>query len=202
MTPRAARAYTGLRKLAALLHLSHSYAEAYLATKEAPSRPCSRVPQPHALARRAQSAEPATPEGASRAGSLTRPRPPMAQEPLSRERRLRRRADFESLRENGTSRAHPCIIMRVAPNELPYPRFGFIIGKRVSKSAVSRNRVRRRLREAVRRAPVHPGWDVLLIARPAALDASYTTLRAALMELGSRCGVIGAARTEEEARRE
>lgn len=126
----------------------------------------------------------------------------MAQEPLSRERRLRRRADFESLRENGTSRAHPCIIMRVAPNELPYPRFGFIIGKRVSKSAVSRNRVRRRLREAVRRAPVHPGWDVLLIARPAALDASYTTLRAALMELGRRCGVIGAARTEEEARRE
>ncbi len=92
--------------------------------------------------------------------------------------------------------------MRVAPNELPYPRFGFIIGKRVSKRAVARNRVRRRLREAARRAPVHPGWDVLLIARPAALDASYTTLRAALLELGRRCGVIGAARTEEKAVRE
>ncbi len=45
-----------------------------------------------------------------------------------------------------------------------------------------RNRVRRRLRELLRRrlAGIGPGWDLLLIARPPAANASYAELGAAI----------------------
>ena len=58
---------------------------------------------------------------------------------LSRERRLRRRKDFEALRERADSRAHPLLVMRALPNALPQSRFGFIISKKVSRLAVARN---------------------------------------------------------------
>jgi len=54
--------------------------------------------------------------------------------------------------------------------------------------AVERNRVRRRLRELVREriGRIGPGWDLLLIARPASRQATYAELGAALDELLGR----------------
>lgn len=53
-------------------------------------------------------------------------------------------------------------------NNLGYPRFAFIISKKISKKAVDRNRGKRLLREAVRK--VYPllkneSYDIILIAR-------------------------------------
>ena len=55
-------------------------------------------------------------------------------------------------------------------------------------NAVQRNRVRRRLRELVRARleRIGPGWDLLLIARPAAGEASYAELGAAIDALLDR----------------
>lgn len=61
--------------------------------------------------------------------------------------------------------------------------------------AVQRNRVRRRLRELVREqlrerpATMGAGWDLLLIARPAAAEASHAELREALRSLVERSGI-------------
>ena len=57
-----------------------------------------------------------------------------------------------------------------------------------------RNRVRRRIREAMRvRYPGLPaGWDVLVIARPAARDVPFPELAATLDGLLRRCGVASA----------
>jgi ribonuclease P protein component len=54
--------------------------------------------------------------------------------------------------------------------------------------AVQRNRVRRRLRELVRARleRIGPGWDLLLIARPAAGEASHAELGAAIDALLDR----------------
>ena len=61
------------------------------------------------------------------------------------------------------------------------------MSKRVG-DAVTRNRVKRRLREAVRRtlADLPPGWDIVLVARSAAATADYTTLDATVRELLAR----------------
>jgi len=62
---------------------------------------------------------------------------------------------------------------------------------------VVRNRVRRRLREELRvMAPsFQPGWDVLIIARPAIIDAGQDALIGALRRVLRSGGVLGG-RTE------
>jgi ribonuclease P protein component len=102
---------------------------------------------------------------------------------LGRDQRLRRKSDFAALRERGTSRAHPLLVLRVVSNALPYARFGFVVGRRVALKSVDRNRVKRRLREIVRREPIADGWDILIVARKAAVQATFDELREAVREL-------------------
>ncbi|MBF8289199.1 MAG: ribonuclease protein component [Chloroflexi bacterium] len=89
-------------------------------------------------------------------------------------------------------RSHPILAARIARTDLETTRFGFATGRALG-SAVVRNRIRRRLREELRvMAPMfQPGWDILLIARPAIVDAGQDTLAAALRRLLSRDGVLG-----------
>ena len=77
-------------------------------------------------------------------------------------------------------------------NDLDQTRFGFATGKRLG-GAVVRNRVRRRIREALRvMAPsFQPGWDVLIIARPAIVEADQDALVGALRRVLRSGGVVG-----------
>jgi len=76
------------------------------------------------------------------------------------------------------------MVVRFVPNALDYDRFGISTGRRLG-GAVQRNRVRRRIREILRRAPndTGHGWDILIVARPASVDATFDDLRAALERL-------------------
>ena len=114
----------------------------------------------------------------------------MAGQGIRREQHLRRQSDFQALRKSSLSRAHPLVVLRAAPNALPYVRFGFVVSKRVSKLAVVRNRIRRRMREIVRRLPLGEGWDMLIIARKDAADAAFTELRDVIERLSSRLGIV------------
>jgi len=89
-------------------------------------------------------------------------------------------------------RSHPLLAARIARTDLDVTRFGFATGRALG-SAVERNRVRRRLREALRvMAPsFQPGWDVLIIARPALVTADHDALATTLRRLLGRGGVLG-----------
>lgn len=95
---------------------------------------------------------------------------------MHKKHRLRANADIERLRREGHSLAHPLLVLLVLPNSREISRFGFAVGRRLGKAA-RRNRIKRRMREAVRqrlaRQEVALGWDVLLIARRPIVDASY-----------------------------
>ena len=94
---------------------------------------------------------------------------------------LRTPRQFAALQQSSKSKVHPLLVARFAPNDLQRTRFGFSTGRRLG-GAVVRNRVRRRLREAVRAAEprIRPGWDVLIVARAPSADATYGALGAAL----------------------
>ena len=97
---------------------------------------------------------------------------------------LRAREDFERISSKGHSRSDRLMVVRFVPNGRDHDRFGISTGRRLG-SAVRRNRVRRRFREILRRRPndTGHGWDVLIVAREAAVDASYDELRLALERL-------------------
>lgn len=86
-------------------------------------------------------------------------------------------------------------MLLVATNELGHRRLGVTVSRRVSRRAVDRNRIKRRLREIFRRerGVLPDGVDVVVVARPAALGASYETLRAAFLEAARRLPRLGAA---------
>lgn len=52
-------------------------------------------------------------------------------------------------------------------NDLDLSRFGFIVSKRISKSAVIRNSIKRRIRNCFEKnvKAIKPGYDMLLIVR-------------------------------------
>jgi ribonuclease P protein component len=95
---------------------------------------------------------------------------------MRRKNRLRTNADFQRLRREGRSQVHPLLVILMMPNGLECSRFGFAVGRRLGK-AVDRNRIKRRMREAVRvriqRGEIVAGWDVVFIARRPAQNASF-----------------------------
>jgi ribonuclease P protein component len=103
---------------------------------------------------------------------------------------LRRRADFEAIGRHGTARSTPLLVLRWMRTDRAETRIGMSTPRTLG-GAVRRNRVRRRLRELVRErlGRIGPGWDLLLIARPAAGDASHAELGAAIDALLRRSGI-------------
>ncbi len=105
---------------------------------------------------------------------------------------LSRPQEFAALQGAGTVRSHPLLTARFLRTDLETTRFGLATGRKLG-GAVVRNRVRRRLREVLRAmAPsFQPGWDVLIIARPAIVEADHQVLVEALRRLLRRGGVLG-----------
>src|SRR3990170_3615290 len=97
---------------------------------------------------------------------------------------LRRRADFEAIARDGSSRSTPLLVLRWMRTDRHESRVGLSTPRTLGGS-VQRNRIRRRLRELLRRRleAIGPGWDLLLIARPAAGQATFAELGGALDSL-------------------
>jgi ribonuclease P protein component len=102
--------------------------------------------------------------------------------------RLKGREAFERVFREGQLWATPLLVLRASPNDSPHSRIGYSTSKRLGK-AVVRNRLKRRLREAVRATPIIPGWDIVLIAREASRTATFTQLCDALNQLLQRAGL-------------
>jgi ribonuclease P protein component len=88
---------------------------------------------------------------------------PPANRKFPREARLVRRSEFDAVYRAGKRRSSSHFTIFVRPNALPLTRFGFSIKKALG-NAVTRNRIRRRLREMVRihRQEIPAGWDVVM----------------------------------------
>ena len=72
--------------------------------------------------------------------------------------------------------------MKAAPNGLTFTRYGLSVGKRIG-NAVTRNRVKRLLRENIRLIEIKSGWDIVFIARNPAPDSDYYSIGDAVSNL-------------------
>ena len=77
--------------------------------------------------------------------------------------------------------------MLAAPNMLAHPRLGLAISRKVAKTAVARNRIKRIVRESFR---THRGrldaLDIVVLARPGLAERSNKELATALKTLWTR----------------
>jgi ribonuclease P protein component len=109
---------------------------------------------------------------------------------MRKELRLRRRKDFDAVFRQGRAWHNEFLVLRTLPNSLEHNRYGFITSKRLGK-AVVRNRVRRRLSEAVRVLSLTPGWDAVISAKARAAEADFQALNSAATDLLRRAGILG-----------
>ncbi len=105
------------------------------------------------------------------------------------ERYLTKPEQYTRVYNGGGSWADGLLVMKALPNGLTSSKYGFSVSKRVGK-AVVRNRVKRLLREILRVAQLEPGWDIVLIARPAAGRADYVSLERSVNNLLSRARLL------------
>lgn len=102
--------------------------------------------------------------------------------------RLKRRGEFLAA-ARAASRAAPCVVvqMRKRGDEDP-ARVGFTVTKKLG-NAVVRNRIRRRIKEAVRLAlpdRVRPGRDYVFIGRPEAKTRPFGRLQQDIVDAVER----------------
>lgn len=132
---------------------------------------------------------------------------------MQRKFRLTRSEDFKRVRRSGKSYAHPLVVLivqthdkysnpadnvsvasrplGVSPVNQPRVKIGVAAGRTVG-TAVTRNRAKRLLREAMR--PLIPnvtsGLDLILIARPGLVSATLEETRQAVLTLLQRAKIL------------
>jgi ribonuclease P protein component len=105
--------------------------------------------------------------------------------------RLRHTHHFQRLRREGRSYPRPLMVMSIAPNMLAHNRYGLITSKHIGK-AVKRNRLRRRMREAVRL--LHPqlksGYDIVFVARLPLVKQPFDIVQRTISDLFQQAGLL------------
>ena len=104
--------------------------------------------------------------------------------------RLKKRRDFLALRSGPRVAGRGFVLQAgrrstVSAQNLPEARFGFTVTKKVG-NAVERNRIKRRLKEAVRVTEglaIDPACDYVLVARRAALTMPFDDLQSDLRRM-------------------
>ena len=108
---------------------------------------------------------------------------------MQRRQRLTGSKRFSQIHIGGSRAANRLLVIRYLTNGSNCSRFGFLVSKRVGNAAV-RNKVKRRLREAVRLNPVKSGWDAIFIVRRGAGSAKYQDLKNAIDNLLQRANLV------------
>ena len=94
---------------------------------------------------------------------------------FGRVERIRRRADFQQVYEQGARIRGRFATLFVFPNRLGVGRLGIAATRKLG-GAVERNRAKRLIREVFRRNKIAFGYDVVVVPKREMLDAGLTVL--------------------------
>lgn len=104
---------------------------------------------------------------------------------LTKHQRIAKKKDFDYIFKNGKSRYSSVSGVKFVFNGLTFNRFGLIISNKVSKSAVDRNRIRRRLYTQLTSLlpSLKIGYDVIVIIQPGAKNFTSEEFNKNLVDL-------------------
>jgi len=112
---------------------------------------------------------------------------------LPRSGSMNRHEEFSLVRNKGRSKAGRFLVLATIENpELTEPKFAFVTSKRVSKKAVTRNLIRRRLRHILSHHGENIDWPryLVAIARHTASQASYSELEKDWLNIARKLSIL------------
>ena len=91
---------------------------------------------------------------------------------------LKKNSDFLKVYGKKNIMGNRQLTLYLRRNKLGYTRAGFSLNKKVG-NAVTRNRVKRRLREIYKLSydKLKPGFDMVIVAKPTTAEVDFKTLR-------------------------
>ena len=97
---------------------------------------------------------------------------------------------FQRLYRTG-GQANGYLVLYARRNRLGQNRVGITVSKKLGKAHI-RNRIRRRVREVYRlnEAAFRPGWDIVVVVRGKAIDASFSQLTESYLSLARKAGLL------------
>jgi len=111
---------------------------------------------------------------------------------FKQENRLKKDTDIKRVVKSGKSVFDAACGVKYLRNNLSITRFAVVVGLKVSKSAVVRNKIRRQYREIVRAAmtDIKPGFDVILLTSKKTIDLEYGEKKTRLLSVFKKARLL------------
>ena len=111
---------------------------------------------------------------------------------LAKINRLRKNKDIQKVFEKGRIFKKDLLILKILSNDLDESRFAFVVSKKFSKKAVDRNKIKRKLREAVclNLKKIQKGVDIIVIASPGLAVKDFKEIKEILGKLFKKAKII------------
>lgn len=104
---------------------------------------------------------------------------------FSKQNRLKRKKDFEKVLKKGKTFKKNFLLFKVLENKIKKTRIGIIVSQKVSKKAIERNKLKRRIREIIRPElkNIKTGIDGVIIVLPGLGKSSFQETRKDILKI-------------------
>ena len=111
---------------------------------------------------------------------------------LNKENRLKREKDFDIVFKSGKSVFDKVAGLKFQKNGRKNSRFAVVVGLKVSKSAVVRNKARRQYREIIRLnlENIARGYDIIVLTSKESLKLGYEDKEKQLMKVFKKANLL------------
>lgn len=98
---------------------------------------------------------------------------------LKKPQRIKKNKEFLNLYKKGSFQRSRLFLLKFIKNNLKNSRFAFVVSLKVSKRAVDRNLIKRRMREIIRilNKDIKEGYDLVFIMNSLSLNVTYKDLQ-------------------------
>jgi ribonuclease P protein component len=107
-------------------------------------------------------------------------------------RRIAKAKEWQIIHRRGQVIHGRDIVIKILKNNLPITRFGIVVGTKVSKKAVRRNAIRRKISAVIsqKMAKVREGNDIVLITKPSIVSKKAKDIESIVTEIFEQANLL------------
>ena len=111
---------------------------------------------------------------------------------LPKKNRLTHRKDFDNTFKDGKGAFSDTLGIKFIKNNLENSRFGIVVSNKISKKAVTRNKIKRQIREAIHKniTEIKKGLDIMIICRPGIDKKGFQEIEQAIIQIFKKAKLI------------